>query len=119
MIPEKIHLSKDGPEMILVESIYNRFINAWGSRSQILKAIEEFAELTQVLVRELLQSENPDVHYYHNPTFEEILGEIADVYLMIDQLAFIFGRPRVKEIITEKLRKALKRVEAHEERVKR
>lgn len=98
---------------------YDRFINAWGTSSQVLKAIEEMAELTQVLVRELLQQENSNVHYYHAPTFEELLSEIADAYLMIDQLSHIFGRERVKEIIVEKLEKALQRVETSEEESKR
>ena len=93
---------------------YDRFINAWGTSSQVLKTIGEMAELIEVLSRELISIERITKGFYQSPTFEEILDEIADVYLMIEQLAFIFSRPRVKEIIAEKLEYALGLVEAYE-----
>lgn len=98
---------------------YDRFITAWNTSSQVLKAIGEMAELIEVLTRELIAIQNITLEYYQSPTFEELLGEIADVYLMIDQLAFIFSRPRVKEIIAEKLEYALQIVEAYEESIKK
>ena len=96
----------------LMNEDYDRFIKAWGTSSQVLKTIGEMAELTEVLSRELIAAEHITSDFYQSPTFEDILSEIADVYLVIDQLAFIFGRPRVKEIIAEKLEKALRKLPA-------
>jgi len=95
---------------------YARFINAWGTESQILKTIEETSELNQVLVREVLasRSKKGDIAYYHAPTFEEVVDEIADAYLMLDQLAYIFGRDNIEQVIERKLTAALQRVERHE-----
>ncbi len=102
-----------------MESDYNRFINAWGSMSQVLKSIGEMSELIEVLSRELLTIEASPMKFYQEPSFEDLLSEIADAYLMIDQLSFMFGRDRVKEIITQKLEKALQRVEEFEEASKK
>ena len=109
-------LPKNQEEM---EKDYNRFINAWGTNSQVLKSIGEISELIEVLSRELLSIEFSPLKFYQEPTYEELLSEIADVYLMVDQLSFMFGRPRVKEIIAEKLDRALHGVEAFEESNKR
>ena len=102
-----------------METDYNRFINAWGSKSQVLKSIGEMSELIEVLSRELLAIEFSPSKFYQEPSFEELLSEIADVYLMVDQLAFMFGRPKVKEIIAEKLKRALQGVKDYEESVKK
>ena len=96
------------------DAFYERFINAWGTDSQILKAIEETSELNQVLTRQLISSNSRIPDYYHAPTFEDIVQEIADAYLMLDQLAYMFGRDQVEHIIERKLTAALQRVERHE-----
>lgn len=96
------------------DAVYDRFINAWGTDSQILKAVEETSELNHVLVRQLLSSNSRIPDYYHAPTFEDIVQEIADAYLMLDQLAYMFGRDNVELVMERKLTRALQRVEEHE-----
>ena len=103
----------------LMEIDYMRFINAWGSASQVLKAIGEMSELTDVLSRELIAKEFSPMKFYQEPTWQELLSEIADVYLMVDQLAYMFGRVNVKEIIAQKLNRALLGVKAFEEASKK
>lgn len=101
---------------------YDRFINAFGTQSQVLKMMDEMHELGSVFCRELISREfltNHNGSFYQTPSYEQILSEIADVYLLIDQMAFIFGRPRVKEIIAEKLERALQAVKEFEEDSKR
>lgn len=102
-----------------METDYNRFIEAWGTNSQVLKSIGEMSELIEVLTRELLTIEFSPLKFYQEPSFEELLSEIADAYLMIDQLSFMFGRARIKEIIAKKLERALQGVEAFEESIKK
>ena len=96
------------------DAVYDRFINAWGTESQILKAIEETSELNQVLTRQLLSSNSRIPDYYHAPTFEEIVDEVADAYLMLDQMAYMFGRDNVEQVMERKLERGLRLVEKHE-----
>ena len=100
------------------DAFYERFINAWGTDSQILKAIEETSELNQVLTRQLLSSNSRIPDYYHAPTFEDIVQEIADAYLMLDQLAYMFGRDQVEHVIERKLMIVLHEVEKVEAKSK-
>ena len=92
---------------------YARFLNAWGTESQILKAIEEFNEAGAVLARQVSTLKFGE-QWSHAPTFEEIIDEVADAYLMVDQLAYIFGRDQVEHVIERKLSKVLLSVERHE-----
>jgi len=108
-----------------MDSDYERFINAWGTKSQIIKTMGEMHELGVILCREMISFEilerdgirilsNPsEYHEYCQtpPSIRDIIDEIADVYLMIDQLSYIFGREQIKEIIAQKLERVEKRVE--------
>jgi hypothetical protein len=97
---------------------YARFLNAWGTESQILKAIEEFNEAGAVLTRQVLTIKFGD-QWDHAPTFEQIIDEVADAYLMVDQLAYIFGRDQVEQVIERKLAVVLHSVEEHEAKKRR
>lgn len=92
-----------------MELEYDRFVNAYGTDSQMLKSIGEMSELTDVLAREQIARDQMQRghDYYQSPDFEDLISEIADVYLMVDQLAFMFGREAVREKIAEKLKRAL------------
>ena len=102
------------------DAVYDRFINAWGTEKQILKTIEECSELIQVLAREVMSNRDKKglTGYYHAPTFEEVVDEIADAYLMLDELAYIYGRDNIEQIIERKLTRALQLVERHEVKIK-
>jgi len=62
-------------------------IKKWGVKNQILKTIEELGELSSALSRYLL---------YKDETYEyDIIDEIADCYILLDQLRVVF--PEVGE----------------------
>jgi hypothetical protein len=98
------------------DAAYDRFINAWGTEQQVLKAIEECSELIQVLAREVMSNRDKKglTSYYHAPTFEEMVDEVADAYLMLDQLAYMFGRDNIEQVMERKLTRVLQLVERHE-----
>ena len=80
--------------------IYREAIEKWGAQSQIDMAVEEMGELLQKLI-----------HYKRCRCDEvEVSEEIADVMLMAEEMAYLFGRKHViywleikKEIVTRRL----------------
>ncbi len=62
------------------EDIYKLSIEKWGRELQILMGIEEMAELTQALIKNLRGRENRD----------NIIEEMADVEIMMGQLKRLF-----------------------------
>ena len=79
------------------KSLYDKAIKKWGVDSQVHMAYEEMGELLSVL-NKLLRK---------RVTVDDVITEIADVQIMTEQLALIFGQEKVE---TEKERK-LKRLE--------
>lgn len=71
-------------------------INTWGAKAQIVKAMEELAELIQALSRRLL------CMYLNAPggnaALENVREEMADVSIMLAQLELIFGDTTEEEI---------------------
>lgn len=71
-------------------------INTWGAKAQIVKAMEEMAELIQALSRRLL------CMYLNAPggnaALENVREEMADVNIMLNQLELIFGDTTEEEI---------------------
>lgn len=71
-------------------------INTWGAKAQIVKAMEEMAELIQALSRRLL------CMYLNAPggnaALENVREEMADVSIMLNQLELIFGDTTEEEI---------------------
>lgn len=71
-------------------------INTWGAKAQIVKAMEEMAELIQALSRRLL------CMYLNAPggnaALENVREEMADVSIMLAQLELIFGDTTEEEI---------------------
>ena len=85
------------------EAMLNRLIEKYGKEKQIIKAIEEMAELQKELCKYLIgdRSEN---------RIEKIYDEIADVKLLILQLEVILelDSDRIAEIMQEKIERTLK-----------
>lgn len=83
--------------------IFLAAINKYGSRAQITMVFEEMAELQDVLCKYL---RGRDV----NPRY--IAEEIADVGIMLDQMAILFG---VEDVVAEqrafKVRRLQERME--------
>lgn len=71
-------------------------INTWGAKAQIVKAMEEMAELIHALSRRLLSmwlSTGSDIAVPEN-----VREEMADVNIMLNQLELIFGDTTEEEI---------------------
>lgn len=78
-------------------------ISYYGEQFQIDKAIEEMSELTQALIK---ARQDPD-----NLTEENVLEEIADVWVMTEQLKLIFkGQEVVEEYIDYKISRQMQRI---------
>ena len=88
--------------------IYNRVlqtaIEAHGEEHQIHVAIEEMAELTKAIVK-LWRAGSSGGNEDLETLEKNIVEEIADVRIMVDQLAMIFGPQRVDCVESNKLRR--------------
>lgn len=66
-------------------SILERAVDTYGAQAQIIKAIEEMAELTKELCKDGGTGERVDL----------IGEEIADVEIMLEQLRYIYRRKNI------------------------
>lgn len=62
------------------ENVYKQASNKWGTKAQIIVAIEEMSELIQALTK----------HLRTDLVTDNLAEEIADVEIMIEQLRTIF-----------------------------
>jgi hypothetical protein len=67
------------------DEILRKVIAKWGMKLQSIKAIEEMSELTKELSKVMLDQDQSNN--------ENILEEMADVQIMLNQLAIIYGSP--------------------------
>ncbi|WKY45984.1 DUF6273 domain-containing protein [Eubacteriaceae bacterium ES2] len=67
------------------EEILRKAVSKWGMKLQSIKAIEEMSELTKELSKVMLDQDQSNN--------ENLLEEMADVQIMLDQLAIIYGSP--------------------------
>lgn len=72
-----------------------RAIESFGVDSQKMMAVEECAELVDALMKEKRGRVSAD----------DVITEIADVQIMMEQLAQIYGREKVKRERYRKLRR--------------
>lgn len=72
--------------------IYNTALNQWGLAKQTFMVMEECGELLNVLAKAMR----------YRATKAEIITELADVAIMVEQMAFFYGE---KNFIAEKERK--------------
>lgn len=78
-------------------------LNYRGATNQKLKAIEELSELVIALSKNLMRSWDERIK-------EDVVGEIADVKIMMAQMEIIFGEENVNNIVDEKLQRELGRI---------
>lgn len=79
---------------------YKRLIKSFGSKHQILIAIEELSELQKELIKYLRNKDN-QVH---------ISEEMADVYIMLYQLRLIFKNDKkIDQYIKKKTKRTQQR----------
>lgn len=77
----------------------------YGSEHQKRKAVEEMAELTTALARE----------QDNRASAQDVITEIADVYIMLRQLMEIYGKENCKQEIARKLKRLGRKMERENE----
>jgi len=83
------------------EKIFRAALDKWGAEAQTLMTFEEIAELQDALCKTARGRDNP----YH------IAEEIADVQIMLGQMAVLFGiESTVEEYREQKLARLAKRL---------
>ncbi len=82
------------------EQILKKCVERWGKEAQIFMAIEEASELIQALIH----------HWRGRKGKVYVIEEIADMTLMCEQLAFIFGKRQVEDQMNLKLLRLEERV---------
>lgn len=80
-------------------SVYQRAINRWGKPLQKAMAIEEMAELTQAIVKDMRGKDS------------NVEEEIADVKIMIRQLEEMYNKEAIQEWEKAKLERLEKILE--------
>ena len=84
--------------------IYRKAIETYGVEAQTKMAIEEMAELTNALMK-FARGRN---------TVDDIIEEIADVTIMMRQLAIIYGQNAVQLQIDYKTQRLARRLNKEE-----
>ena len=90
----------------MMDEIYiaKKAISLYSKEAQIWMAIEEMAELNNALAK----------HRRNRVTDIDVCEEIADVYIMMVQLSYIFGIEDVSSIIESKIKRLEERMNKHE-----
>lgn len=82
---------------------YNRIVDYYGAENQITKTFEELGELITSIAQ----------YFSKNASSFHILEEMADVYIMLEQLKIIFNFDdrQVERMIKRKLDRTITRVD--------
>lgn len=81
--------------------------STWGEEAQIRVAIEECGEFLSAIMKS----------YRGRATNEQIVDEIADVTIMMQQMAVMFGQEAVDERIKYKIDRIKQRLEKHNDKI--
>jgi NTP pyrophosphatase (non-canonical NTP hydrolase) len=81
--------------MMRYKDLYVRTINKWGVEAQCDQAVEECAELIASL-KHLKRGKVSE---------DELIDELADVYLMLGQLIYMFGEDKFDAAVDRKILK--------------
>ena len=95
------------------KEFYDGCIGAWGKKSQMVLAIEEMSELQKEICKYLRTEENTcgGNDKKIEDIIENIREEIADVFVTVGEMAYIFGEDEVEKIKERKLERGRKRLE--------
>lgn len=81
--------------MMRYREIYTKTIRKWGEKAQYDQAIEECAELIATLQ-----------HFARGKVDSRaVVHELADVFLMVGQLAYMFGEEQLHAAVEDKVAK--------------
>lgn len=98
------------------KDLYTRAIERYGVGAQVMKAIEEFAELTQALCRASTAEGQPEARVAE--IADNLSEEMADALIMWEQLLLIFGNSEdVSEWLERKKARLLARLALAQELV--
>jgi NTP pyrophosphatase (non-canonical NTP hydrolase) len=86
------------------EELYLKAIDTWGQMPQINMVNEECGELITSLARYLRGRDTAD----------DVITEIADVSIMMEQMAVLFGKEQFEKEKERKLQRLKERLEKHE-----
>lgn len=88
---------------IVIEELLNRFIEHFGHKPQVYKAVEELLELAEVLIKDVNKEYSDKSH---------IVEEMADVCIMLHQVKMIYGitTEELKDIVKQKLKRTMIRI---------
>lgn len=81
--------------------LYDKVINKWGIINQVFMVVEECGELLNVLAKAKRERAGRD----------EIITELADVSIMVEQMAFLYGIDEFKVEKERKLKRLKERLE--------
>ena len=81
--------------MMKYRDIYSKTLNKWGEQAQYDQAIEECAELIVAL------------QHFSRGRIDRaaVVNELADVFLMVGQLTYMFGEDQLSESVRKKITK--------------
>ena len=85
------------------DELYTKAIDTWGQLPQVNMVFEECGELTTALARYLRGRANE----------EEVITEVADVAIMMEQMAVLFGKEQFEQEKERKLQRLKERLEKH------
>lgn len=88
-------------------TLFRQTFRTWGESSQVLQAIQECAELIDVLTKVQLAQPGVGVVSWGD-LFDNVADEMADVYTMLGQLAVCFN---LEERVNRRIEFKLKRLE--------
>lgn len=83
--------------------LYKRAINAWGTEPQIKMVMEETGEMLSALAK----------HGRNRSTNEEVVTELVDVWIIMEQMATIFGWEDFEKEKERKLQRLKERLDNH------
>lgn len=86
-----------------IEELCTKAIDTWGQLPQVNMVFEECGELTTALARYLRGRANE----------EEVITEVADVAIMMEQMAVLFGKEQFEQEKERKLQRLKERLEKH------
>jgi hypothetical protein len=75
-------------------ALYDLAIQKWGEDFQKIMAVEEMAELTQVLIHSMRKNKTV--------TYAQVADEIADVRIMLEQMITLFSITDLVEEATQR-----------------
>lgn len=89
--------------MIKEDELYKRALKDWGKEPQMMQVIEEMAELTKEILKNINRKKD---------NIAEIIEETADVEIMLGQLKCCYGiEKQVADYKAEKMQKIDDRLE--------